>query len=374
MYIGICIIAYNRINSLKRVLKSIEKAYYGKDSIELVISIDKSSTNIVEEYAKQYKWRFGNKRIITHPHNLGLRNHVLKCGNLLDEFDAIIVLEDDVYVAQNYYLYSKECINKFKDNENIAGISLYNFPINYHNLQPFKALHCDSDIYLMQNAQSWGQIWMKQQWKEFIEWYHRNNEEFSSLPHLPNSICTWPKSSWLKYHTRYCIENNKYFVYPYISLSTCFGDTGTHTANYSTHIQSSLLYGLKRKYNLNTIMKYDAFFENETIYKYLSIDKENLCIDFYGEKKNKLNKRFYLTRKILPYKIIKSYALALKPYEMNIINELDGQELFLYDTTIPRKKQSNTSIEKLFNFYMYGIDISLLAIIKRHIKKMVNRK
>lgn len=26
------------------------------------------------------------------------------------------------------------------------------------------------------------------------------------------SICNWPKSSWLKYHTKYCIERDRYFV------------------------------------------------------------------------------------------------------------------------------------------------------------------
>ena len=374
MNIGICIIAYNRVNSLKRVLQSIENAYYEDDSITLVISIDKSNTCVVEEYAKAYEWKFGEKRIIVHPKNLGLRKHVLTCGNLLDEFDALIVLEDDICVAQNFYLYAKECVNKFKDEENIAGISLYNFPINYHNQLPFKPLNCDSDIYLMQNAQSWGQVWMKKQWKKFIEWYRKNNEEFTDLPHLPHSICSWPQSSWLKYHTRYCIENNKYFVYPYISLSTCFSDTGTHTAKHSTQIQSPILYGIKKNYQFHPLIRYDAFFENEIIYQCLSKSKEDLCIDFYGEKENKLNQRFYLTRKILPYKIIKSYALALKPYEMNIINQMDGQELFLYDTTVPEKKQGDTSIEKLFNFYMYGIDISLFATVKRFIKKMINRK
>lgn len=371
MKIGICIIAYNRINSLKRVLLSIENAIY-TESVPLIISIDKSDTDNVEKYAYNYNWLHGEKRVITHTENLGLRKHVLKCGELLNEFDALIVLEDDVYVAENYFQYAKQCVENFKDNNNIAGISLYSFPINYHNSHPFSPLKSDSDIYLMQNAQSWGQVWMKNQWESFIEWYNLHNEEFSIKPHLPNSICSWPKSSWLKYHTRYCIECNKYFVYPYISLSTCFSEVGAHTNNTSTLIQTPLLYGKKEKYNFNYKTIYDSFFENEEIYKILNIQKDNLCIDFYYEKKNRQNKRFWLTRKILPYKIIKSYSLQLKPYELNIIKEIEGHELFLYDTTEKRNSIKVQHHEKLWEFYMYGINTDLKSCVKRLLKRLLH--
>ena len=119
--------------------------------------------------------------------------------------------------------------------------------MNYQNQKPFYPLQTDSDVYLMQCAQSWGQVWMKKQWFEFKEWYIVHNEEFHELPHLPNAICNWPKSSWLKYHTRYCIEKNKYFVYPYVSLSTNNADIGTHYNQKTTLFQSLLLFGQKRK-------------------------------------------------------------------------------------------------------------------------------
>ena len=51
--IGICIIAYNRLHSLKRVLGTLEKAYYPQ-YVDLNISIDKSNTDIVR---KSMQWR-----------------------------------------------------------------------------------------------------------------------------------------------------------------------------------------------------------------------------------------------------------------------------------------------------------------------------
>lgn len=369
MNIAICIIAYNRLHSLVRLLKSLEQAYYDS-SIPLIISIDKSQNSEIEKYAKNYKWSFGEKKIITHPKNLGLRNHVIKCGDLIEDFDALIVLEDDIFVMPSFYYYSKACVERFYNDDNIAGISLYNKPFNYHNNLPFYPLYCSSDTYLMQNAQSWGQVWMKRQWKTFRLWYEKNKSDFSSQPHLPDSICNWPNSSWLKYHTRYCIEKNKYFVYPYKSLSTCFDDIGTHTSKSSRHKQSYLLYGEQKHFNLITSIKYDAFFENEIIYSILNIPKEELCVDFYGEKKNRLNKRYWLTCESKPFKTIQSYGLQLKPYELNVINKIAGSELFLYDTHITLKFSFSSLYNYKFNqySYLYNKDMTIKGCIKYILK------
>ena len=365
MNIAICIISYNRIDSLKRVLNSLEQGYYD-ESVSLIISIDKSDTTKVEDFAKEYNWKQGEKRVITHPDNLGLRKHVLKCGDLLEEYDALIVLEDDISVAPSFYYYAKQCVEKYANDDNIAGISLYNFPLNYQNQLPFYPLHSDSDVYLMQCAQSWGQVWIKRQWFDFKEWYLNHNDEFNELPHLPKAICNWPKSSWLKYHMRYCIERNKYFVYPYISLSTNNADAGTHYSKRTTIFQSPILYGKKINFKLEANTIYDAFFENELLYEILKKKKDELCIDFYGEKGNRLNKRYWLTRKKKSYKIISSYSLSYKPFELNIINNNEGVEVFLYDTK-QRSKNRFINTKRLFYLYMYNKDISIIASIKQTI-------
>lgn len=371
MDIAICIIAYNRLDSLKRVLASLEKGYYDS-SVTLIVSIDKSDTTIVEDYAKQYNWKFGEKRVVTHSLNLGLRKHVLQCGDLLNEYDALIVLEDDISVAPSFYYYAKQCVEKFFDDPKIAGISLYNFPLNYHNNLPFNPLHSDSDVYFMQCAQSWGQVWMKKQWFAFKEWYLKNSEEFGEQAHLPKSICKWPKSSWLKYHTRYVIENNKYFVYPYISLSTNNGDIGTHYGKSTTLFQSKLLYGKKRLFKLDPVISYDGFFENEMLYEVFGYDRQSLCVDFYGQKDNALKRRFWLTRKKKPYKIVKAFPLALKPYEWNILNNEEGKELFLYDTEECVHNRFK-SLDRKYFLYLYNLDLVGFRQIRRQIILFLKR-
>lgn len=350
MNFALCIIAYNRLESLKNVVDSVSRAYYDQE-VSLIISVDKSDNPAVLDYANHCEWEYGQKRVISHSEKLGLRKHVLKCGDLVNEYDGLIVLEDDVIVAESFFLYAKACVQKYKDEDSIAGISLYNFPINYQNLLPFYPLKSDSDVFLMSCAQSWGQVWMPRQWLMFRKWYDMHSDEFGEEPHLPKAICNWPQTSWLKYHTRYCIEQHKYFVYPYVSFSTNSSDAGTHVVKKSTLFQSQLFYGLKRNFNLNPTICYDGFFENESLCDVLGFHNE-LCIDFYDEKQNRMHCRFWLTRRHLPYKIVKSFALELCPYEQNVYLGIYGDDLFLYDTTIQERNKFNVKILH-FLYYIY---------------------
>ena len=109
MKIAIIAVAYNRSDSLGRLLKSLERATY-PESATLIISIDKSKTDAVEKMADGYHWPYGELRVVKHEKNLGLRAHMLSLGNYFQEYDALIVLEDDVTVATSFYYYAKACI------------------------------------------------------------------------------------------------------------------------------------------------------------------------------------------------------------------------------------------------------------------------
>lgn len=369
--IPICCITYNRKNSLERLLKSLDTAIYDEE-VTLIISIDKSNSDEAEKYSEAYKWTHGKKIVIKHEKNLGLRKHILSCGELLKEYEAMIVFEDDITVAKSFYLYAKQCVEKFSKDKQCAGISLYSFQRNYQNRLPFIPLKTDSDVYKMTCAQSWGQVWMREQWFEFMKWYKNNCEEFDENPHLPRAICKWPKSSWLKYHTRYCIEKNKYFVYPYVSLSTNNGDAGVHANQNFSFFQTPLQFGEKKDFLLNPKISYDGFFENLQLYTYMGIDKDDICIDLYGEKSNREKKRYWLTRKRENFKIVSSYALDLIPWEMNIIDKRYGYDIFLYDTNFPQSLKPNGGDNIVSYFYCIPND-ALKSLIKMKIFNYLKR-
>lgn len=343
--IALVAIAYNRIGSLRRLLKSLEQGYYGDESnIPLIISIDKSDTDEVELFADAYHWPYGEKHVVKHTHNLGLKKHVLSQGKWLGKYDAIVVLEDDVVVAEDFWRYVRSCVAKYKDSEAIAGISLYGFSVNYHLRHPFIPVHHgDDDVYFMNCAMSWGQVWMRKSWNAFQSWY-AEHQNFEPSAQLPESVCAWGDKSWLKFHTTYCIEENKYFVFPYVSYSSNFGDCGIHMSAQDTIYQVPLLLGRKHSLFLPSLsddgeVLYDGFFENKRLYDCLGLSQSECCLDLNRTNANRENKRFWLTTRILPYKVVRHFALELRPIELNVLMQLEqGEGIFLYDTTVVDKE------------------------------------
>ena len=81
-------------------------------------------------------------------------------------------------------------------------------------------------------------------------------------------------------------------------------------------------------------IKYDIYANYIGLGKYLGINENDLCVDFYGDKRNEQKRRYWLSPYILPYKVLDKYALNLEPMEANVIYNVKGNDLFLYDTTI----------------------------------------
>lgn len=356
MEYAIVTVGYNRKKSIERLLNSINNAYYDDDSVDLFISIDNSGSTEVEDYAKQFQWTHGEKKVLTYPERLGLRRHILHCGSLLKEYDAIAVLEDDVVVAPGFYHYMKEAVEHYHSNDKIAGISLYHYEWNEFASMPFEPVQSRFDTYFIQTAPSLGQVWLKKQWHDFITWYENNSEEFGPSDSIPKAVSGWPKTSWKKYHIKYCIEKNKYFVFPYKALSSNFSDQGTHCRTRYHFLQVSMLVGDKKGYlfpeleDENAVI-YDGFFERQFMQSQIGeLDVNDICIDLYGIKTNTMGKRYLLSTQIKQYKIIKQYGLHLKPQEQNFIENIAGEELFLYDTQIVEKHKIKDNRVEVFRY------------------------
>ena len=353
---AIAAIGYKRTDSMQRLLNFLAKADYDNDDVTLIVSIDNSGEDSVEVCARNFDWRYGKKEIITYPERQGLRRHILHCGNFLKDFEAIAVFEDDIIPAPGFYHYMKEAVAFYKDDARIAGISLYTHLWNENANLPFQPAYGVHDNYFMQFAQSWGQIWMKKQWFEFSNWYINNCGEMQDDDEIPQVVLEWPGTSWLKYHIKYCIKNNKYFVYPYGSLSTCFSEAGEHCKEKSTIFQVPLQEGLKKNYRFCSLdedgaVVYDAFFERNIINSLEGICAKDICMDLYGYRKSYLGKKYVLTTRTLPYEVIKSYGLELRPIEENVLQKIAGDFIYLYNTEISSSTAACKDSE-LFRYWM----------------------
>lgn len=369
MNIGILVIACNRLKSLERLIHTLENSYYENENVDLIISIDKSDTTEVSTFAQNYVWNHGKYKVIIQKEKLGLRKHVLSCGDYSQYYDGLVVLEDDISVSPNFFFYAKACIKKYKDDDRIAGISLYNFPLSYVSSFPFTPLASDSDVFFMQVAQSWGQIWMPKQWKEFRNWYETHkDEDFNTIGNIPKPLHFWPESSWLKYHMWYCIDQSKYFVYPYNALSTNNSESGIHNALQNTFFQSNLCFLKKTNYVLKDfdeqdVVKYNGFFYPFFLGHFLGISESELLVDFWGVYDNTNEKKYLLTTQKWPYKIVKSYALQYKPIELNIMMNAEGESIFLYDTTQTITNNSKINDIDIFKYFYPDFKKNLLKIM-----------
>lgn len=337
MNLAVIAVGYNRPKSLSRLLSSLHQAYYDGLETTLIISLDQSYNKEVEDVANNYAWPFGKKRVVLHPKRIGLRNHILGCGNYTQEFDAVIVLEDDLYVSPLFMRFARQALKKYDGDPQISGISLYSHLWNVHVARPFAPAEDGTDVYFLQFAQSWGQVWSRRMWDEFYQWYLRQKGNVANWGDIPAYVKNWPESSWLKHQIAFLIENKRHFVYPRVSLTTNFGEPGQHVASLDSTFQVPLLFGKKEEFSFpdfkTSTVKYDAFFERAGLAQHLGIKEGDLCTDLYGAKGNSSGKRYWLTMNHCKFARVKSFGLLMRPQEINIILSIPGDDLFVYDTT-----------------------------------------
>lgn len=354
-------IGYNKVDSLLRLLDSLNNADYGGDTVPLIISLDKSDSDDVLKAAESFTWSHGTKEIRTFPTRQGLKHHILSCGDYLEQYEAVFIFEDDIMASPSFYKFGKSCIDYYQNSDEIAGISLYSPTWNQNANFPFEPLKSEYDTYFIQYAQSWGQIWFRNSWKDFKAWYENNQDFFSKEPNpnIPANLYAWGKNSWLKYHIVYCILMNKFFVYPYYSFTTAFVENGTHFGTDITRFQSNLMINNVANYKLAPITDcnifYDAFFENMYISAYLNTSNADVQIDLYGSQNANTNKKYILTTQILPFTVVRNFALQLRPIELNIIMGVKGTGIYLYDTLSPQKiraQKHRMQIVKKWDYFM----------------------
>jgi glycosyltransferase involved in cell wall biosynthesis len=322
--IAIVIAAYNRPASLQRLLGSVERARYeGYATIPLIISIDHSGGNDCKELAESFKWKHGNKTVIHHPQNLGLKKHILSCGGFTEHYDAVIVLEDDLFVSPLFFDFAQQAFSFYKNDEQVAGIALYHNTFNEVAYCPFEPLHDGYDNYFMQVPCSWGQLWTKKQWAGFVHYLDELKDD-GIEDVLPGNVQEWKdNSSWKKFFYSYLLQSGKYFVYPRVGLSTNFGDAGQHLQQSQTAFQTPLLLA-KKTFQFSTpgqsLSLYDGFYElSGEVYNKVVGGQEPVSFDLNGTKPLTLINTKYLISSKQCKKPKEQFAVACYPYENNVL-------------------------------------------------------
>ena len=329
--------AYNRPDALSRLLISINRAHYPDTNVNLIISLDGGATGDVNKCAHKFGFKAGAAAVIERDEHLGLREHILWCGDQAQEHGAVIILEDDLVVDPWFYHYAIHALTAHEHENDIAGIALYAPQFNEFAGLRFEPLSNGSSAYRMQIPCSWGQAWTATQWAEFRTWYERVDEAtVRDCEQLPDMVRQWPASSWKKYFAAYLALEDRYFVYPYESLTTnCADPGGVHAGRGTDELQvplpdpSRAFVAPVFSFGDEAGVAYDPYMEPDLKIDFatLSLDPGSLCVDLYGSRPPDFVRKYDYCLTTRPVKAaIRRYPLKFHPLPMNVLID-DGDSV-----------------------------------------------
>lgn len=375
---GIVITCYNRPKALIRILKSVENADYPTDkNIPLIISIDGGGPPSVVEIANEFIWPHGEKKVIHNKYNLGLKNHILSCGDLTKNLGSIILLEDDLIVSKSFYFFAYKAEAFYIDDPDVAQISLYAYTMSEHSLSQFNPLKRQGDVYFMKWPSSWGQLWTRSQWIKFRSWLKKNSTWEHLKDFVPSNVAKWPDTSWKKYFAAYLCLSKKYVVYPYFSFTCLYGDAGeNHKSGMLPQFKTALALDFQQfEFVLKDESKlfYDEYFQPTKVLvdsltkKFLKYDYE---VDFEGIKKLKnINTKYLISIKSCTSPI-ESFGWELSPVELNIGSNIGNKIHFGMTRSFNERlslftwSQTSYRLNQLLSVYQESKRIVLKIILK----------
>jgi hypothetical protein len=327
---AIVVVAYNRPVSLQRLLASVAELR-GVVSVPLVISIDAGGDQFeqVLAVAERFRWLFGEKQVVVRERPYGLINHVFACGDLVDEFGSIILLEDDLVVSPMAYRYAANALGFYADDPQIAGISLNNLWFHGLTQEPFTPYLDDGDVFFMQIAWFQGQAYTQTQWARFREWRETAASAMPPTDNMHELFQTFPATDWFPLKTKYLVQTNRFYVFPRESLSSNFGDSGTHvrgTSFFQVPLQTRRT-SFRFQQLGESVAVYDSFQEmlmervNRLTNQFATYD---FTVDLHGTRSlANISTEYVLTTQEL-LNPLATFGLALRPFLANVIHSYPG--------------------------------------------------
>lgn len=375
---AIIVVGYNRLRSMQRLLSSLAAATYPDRNIPLIISIDRSGNGDLYRYVSDFEWQHGDKYVFIQKERFGLKKHIFWCGDLSRYFRAVIILEDDVFVARDFYRYMITAVDKYDNEEKIACISGYFNDLYGYTGMPYTPMS-NYDVFAMQEVSSTGECFTQSMWRKFRDWLsHYDLDDFDMERYeLPDPIKRW-RRAWTKFYNAYMVEKDLYCIYPIHSTITNCGDVGEHNACSVVSVQTPLMTG-RRDYSMpdfSLLPQYDIFGNNRVLYDFLNLPMSDLCLDLYGNNPNVCKKRYVLTINKLPFLRVRSFGLSFRPQELNVMMGIEGSEIGLYDTEQPTGGKKKRRIpDSVINYHLHGFNIwFLLQVVVGYIKKGIKKR
>ena len=161
----VLLFTFNRLSHLQKTINSLKKNHLSKRTELIIFSDGPKDTKDTEKINQVRKYiskidGFKKIKIYKRKKNFGLsKNIILGINQVFKKFESIIVIEDDLILDKFILNYMNEGLSFFKNNNSVASIHSYIYPIKFNK---------DIDEYFfLKGSDCWGWATWKRAWKNF---------------------------------------------------------------------------------------------------------------------------------------------------------------------------------------------------------------
>lgn len=236
MKIATILFTYNRSEHTQKTLCALkentvlpQKLFVFQDGLKSLK--DKEEWDKVGQVISNIDWC--ENQIIVSPNNKGLAASIVGgVTRVFEEYDAVIVLEDDCVSHPLFMKYATDCLHKYKDEEKVFSINGYSWPLNVQGN--------GTDVYFAGRAGSWGWATWKNRW-EYYEQDYTILRSIKSVEDIYEQFLIWGQdleghlkgniegkcNSWAVFWSLQCIKRGGFCPTPYQALIHNIGHDGT---------------------------------------------------------------------------------------------------------------------------------------------------
>ena len=180
--IPVVIVLYNRpIHTLKLFQSILDTKKFNNFSFFAYCdgprnSSDQANIDAIKKILKNFKSKL-NLKYFFRKKNIGLIKNITKSINsVLKKYDSIIVLEDDLILNKNFFIFMQKAMRKFSKSKKIFQISGYSYPVNNNKNHYFLSL-----------SSCWGWGITKKNWYNFLKFFNDKELLFDSYKKINQS-------------------------------------------------------------------------------------------------------------------------------------------------------------------------------------------
>jgi hypothetical protein len=282
----ILLFAYRRVESLKKTIDALRENYEAADAELFVFcdgpknANDKEKVDEVHRYVNTVEG-FKRKMVFKSDKNKGLARSIIDgVSYVMENYDAVIVLEDDLVTSRNFLVYMNSALRFYEDEQKIFSISAFTYPIRKPEGYPY-------DVFFNNRACSTGWATWKDRWNA-VDWNRLKNANLEEVlrtkalgtdfPSLIQKYRTNKIDSWAVPWCYHQFTQKSLTVYPVISKiqNVGFGGDATHTSQTARRFYTDLDNGTTREFVFQTpvvptkyyLNRYKSFFSYQNRIKW----------------------------------------------------------------------------------------------------------